>query len=119
MESRYLFRGKRFGGGWIVGSLVDSETISKNSDRTDLYAVNPDTIGQCTGFKDKNGSLIFEDDIVLIPKLGAFKIIWGIFSYWALQSNAGKECFSLYTYASKSDCEVIGNIYDSPDLITE
>ena len=87
MNDRYLFRAKRIDNGeWEIGSLVlsddaddeykaiiipsvNSNMFTRESYNEDLgfenwYKVDPSTICQCTGLKDKNGKLVFENDIV-------------------------------------------------------
>ena len=89
MENRYLYRGKRIDNGeWVKGNLIQScdatdgwETIIipvKNSNMftkhikhgygnlgfENWYRVDASTICQCTGLRDKNGKLIWENDIV-------------------------------------------------------
>ena len=80
MENRYLCRGKRIDNGeWVEGYLiVDEKDYSKyfigyvvgtNEDGTphdlDAVQVDPTTICQCTGLEDKNGKLIWENDILM------------------------------------------------------
>ena len=73
MEDRYLFKAKRVdNGGWAVGYIARYGHTGKEkyyiipSYASDLYAieVGPSTICRCTGLKDNNGKLIWENDIV-------------------------------------------------------
>ena len=79
MEDRYLFKAKRLDNGeWVEGNLITDEHDEKkcfigyvfgtNDDGTphdyDVVEVDKSTICQCTGLKDKNGKLIWENDIV-------------------------------------------------------
>lgn len=85
MEDRYLFKAKRLDNGkWITGNLIQNPFFkgvrswisSEQEDKTRLRSisrtqalwnsieVDSTTICQCTGLKDKNGNLIWENDIV-------------------------------------------------------
>lgn len=79
MENRYLFRAKRTDTGeWVEGHLITDETddskcfigyvIGTDEDGTphdlDVVQVEPSTICRCTGLRDMNGKLIWENDIV-------------------------------------------------------
>lgn len=70
MEDRYLFKAKKTDSEeWVVGSLISMPhggyMIDRVADsRRFRVMINPSTICQCTGLKDKNGRLIWENGIV-------------------------------------------------------
>ena len=77
MNDRYLYRAKRTDNGeWVEGCLLvlDNEIyriapscLQGNAEHlleVCAYEVDTSTICQCTGLKDKNGKLIWENDIV-------------------------------------------------------
>lgn len=89
----------------------------------DKHSVYTDTLGQFTGLIDKNGAKVFEGDIV--------KGAWGVavevyFDKDYLQFRAkcktpdGHETDKDIDYfGDGSKVEVIGNIYDNPELLDE
>lgn len=138
MESRYLYRGKRIDNGkWVEGYLiVDEKDYSKyfigymfgtNEDGTphdlDVAQVDPSTICQCTGLKDKNGKLIWENDVCdrkeQYPEIVKYcNGDWTLdYSYASHKEIGGCYC-NLGFYAEERKCvEVIGNIFDNPELL--
>ena len=78
MKREIKFRGKRLtDGNWIYGdffrnrglSFIASDGISENPLATWRdYNVDPETVGQFTGFHDKNGKEIYEGDRILINR---------------------------------------------------
>lgn len=127
MNDRYLFRGNRKDGqGWIEGDLVHTRTTTQGVVpeiyTLDMsYEVDPETVGQCTGLKDKNGKLIFEGDIVK----GLFNFGLEIMSVCTFKDGAfgltSKKCgayhFSAFTSMCNVKYEVIGNIRDNLELL--
>lgn len=88
------------------------------TDEEDEYRVRPDTICQYTGLNDKNGTKIFEGDIVkanrVIPILDdtIFTVIYERGCYFICHAN---NISSLFPY--NEELEVIGNIFDNPELL--
>ena len=75
MEGKYLFKAKRVDNGeWVVGFytyihekhyIYTGQLIHGGLyDVAERFEVDPSTICRCTGMKDKNGNLIFDNDIV-------------------------------------------------------
>lgn len=77
MEDRYLFKSKRIDNGeWVQGALFDGEShciigqeikfspYTEHECKIVGYEVDRNTICQCTGLKDKNCKLIWENDVV-------------------------------------------------------
>lgn len=139
MEERYLFKAKRLDNGeWVQGYLFDDGfengrifigglVIEKyngtacdewNVTGIDFYEVDPSTICQCAGLKDKNGKLIWENDVVNL-KNGKGVVIWDKAEWrikWIKDTIWRKD---LHFWVNEDDwkCEVIGNIFDNPELL--
>ncbi len=145
MNERYLFRGKRKdNGAWETGFLVitrydcSDEKYFIAEKMTGYHTpVIPETVGQCTGLKDKNGKLIFEGDIIRTQPFSdrpysskaKYKQHIGVVEYrvrhfknslyeqdykaeWIVNiKDYGK--FTCYDWSEFFKCEVIGNIHDN------
>lgn len=154
MKDRYLYKAKRLDDGeWVQGvpfeiegktvilikdneNLLRTHYLEENMWTAEIYAieVDPSTICQCTGLKDKNGKLIWENDIVkdlfsdacAQIKYGSYQSCFdstktehvGFYVDWS-----GK-CTKRYRkdlgyWINMVNAEVIGNIFDDPELIKE
>lgn len=115
------FRGRRLDGkGWVYGFLFVERRIAYII--TDLtgygfikFKVNPATVGQYTGLKDKNGKEIYEGDI-LQDEIGFKGKI--IYSMGAFCGDFG-EGFELQYFSEglHEACILAGNIHDNPELL--
>lgn len=147
MNREILFRGKRLDNGeWVYGYYLPWHAVTDlqgNEPYAQIFEeykikgkyvakgwvrVNFNTVGQYTGLTDKNGNRIFEGDIVKvkitqtedIKTYGSCKYKVGFITY--------NEDFALFTCKNNfmnfinwafNDCEVIGNIYDNPELLED
>lgn len=132
MENRYLYRGKRIDNGeWVEGYLSYPFCTEKGNESYYFYAkdsldffchcvVDASTICQCTGLKDKNGKLIWENDIANCMDAECCGYIsWNEseagFYFDVLLEDGRFEEEHIYDY---QDCmEVIGNKIDNPGLL--
>ena len=127
-----LFRGKTtLDNEWVIGAgvykseghtWIITDDVTKTENRgTGSDAINPETVGQYTGLTDKNGTRVFEGDILVFCK-GAtypYKIEWDGMG-WKLYRSDGKrikEAFECNEIHYVNISEVIGNIHDNPELL--
>lgn len=130
-----LFRGKTHKGKWVYGAychldwIDDDESkgigkkptiIDYNNECLWTYIL-PETVGQYTGLTDKNGTKIFEGDIVAYDgtyplevyiEKGHTKMRW----YDTISTLKCNEMF-FGTDTFYGECKVIGNIHDNPELL--
>lgn len=138
MNDRYLYRAKRTDNGeWIEGyyayaygkhyimtvgatcALPPYHWYFKN------HEVDPSTICQCTGIKDKNGKLIWENDIcrrIMLPNRiikTNFRIDYVPYKCClpAIDLDGSNVTFLSDYINNKYEVEVIGNIFDNPELM--
>ena len=138
MEDRYLFKAQRVANGeWVQGGLVYDDrdrlyriiTEISYSTGTCLTTDNAPrvdkcTICQCTGLKDKNGKLIWENDIVKDKNNNFYIAIWwnDYYQYCWVCIKSIIEIFvgskrDLWVIVENSEIEIIGNIFDNPELL--
>ena len=133
-----LFRGKRIDNGeWIEGHLIRHEDRRARicESHTDIFCyekdrsiiqtvaheVDPYTVGQYTGLKDKNGKRIFEGDIVRATIERAEgcqspRTENGVFCGTPIFSPFSNE-LSMSGLIEDYCFEVIGNVHDNPELL--
>lgn len=152
MEERYLFKAKRTDNGeWVVGyyAVIGQRNViiekcvenyycpdtCESRHGNQIHEVNSKTICQCTGLKDKNGKLIWENDIISYQRdnddcpfpnkdtkkrLGKvfYKGFRTTFAIGMGKNGSGSINDDLRKYVQNGNrVEVIGNIFDNPELL--
>lgn len=119
-----LFRGKMpVESKWAYGSLIsEANVFDKRLVLTHIYdkdcneiLVDPKTVGQYTGLTDKNGKKIFEGDICWFYGGEYYSGLWEQNAIVAITDMTDDE--QTHYLNSAEYCEVIGNIYDNPELL--
>lgn len=133
-----LFRAKRTDNGeWVEGFYQNRFDVNEEIEHLIFWRksctvweyakIDPETLCQYTGLKDKNGNRIWENDIVDASEewwsacgpaghnSPIIKVEW-------LEGLTGFDPFANYdcdcgVYIDASGCEVIGNIFDNPELL--
>lgn len=129
MDNRYLFKAKTNNGKWIEWNILTGIPH-------DINIINS-TICQCTGLKDKNGKLIWENDIVChaytkyqkentdyppfcrVEKRKNYVIKWdNTMVHLGFRYHNGRNIFPFKNgTVINGDDEVIGNVFDNPELL--
>ena len=128
-----LFRGRISKNEWVYGLPIEGEPLVGGGKETcivtkpglsyydgilmtydECVEVGPSTVGQFAGLTDRNGVKIFEGDIVLHK--GECGLVVYSYDYGMFEVDFDY-CFASFIDISTSNCEVIGNIYDNPELL--
>lgn len=129
-----LFKGKRIDNGeWVVGQYVNTCYPGNGKETGHFIVVYPNeyheiytsTLCQFTGLCDKNGKKIWENDICdrkekypEVVKMANGD--WTLDYSYAIGRDYGNSYCNLGFYVNERKCvEVIGNIFDNPELLQE
>lgn len=119
--------GEKIKSNWVYGGIFpqnkggDFAIIYQQEPTIEKYPVYADTVGQYTGFTDKNGAKIFEGDICSFGDTDGgrtnYEICW-IENRWIVRecSHSGVDDLDLF-FCERS--VVVGNIFDNPELLEE
>ena len=128
-----IIKGKTYDGMWVEGAYYHAKKYYGDPDDVhciiptvesldyeqalEYFIVDPATVGRYTGLKDKNRRRIFEGDIVtriLFDKPYHYEVVYrpGYASFDGIRKGG------FISFSNDADCfEVIGNIYDNPELL--
>ena len=115
--------------GWVYGNLINGKTpyivgevVDDFHEGVNLrywYPVKKVTVGQYTVLKDKNGTEIYEGDIVVDRWANEYTPVFqkGIYMAYNPKNLMQNDPSTQFNVIWKDECEIIGNIHDNPELI--
>lgn len=128
MNRKIKFRGKRIDTEeWVFGYLLQDGDLFFIVESLRAFTetpfneclVNPDTVGQYTGLKDRNGTDVWEGDLLRTPEGDIMIVEWGdaqIITRCVRPHNPRYKNSLTFAYPVSV---VIGNIHDNPELLEE
>ena len=112
----HKYKAKCLDGQWVEGYYYAKPILNLHFiilEGENQWMIDPDTLCEFTGLYDKNKTMIYENDIVQDCYDNKQEIKYGI---W----NCGC-CYDVYgwdmPYNTENGMEVIGNIFDNPELL--
>lgn len=112
------YRGSQGDGTWRYGFYRAAGGVAYIDEVVDgrfvTYVVIPESVGQSTGLKDKNGEKVFAGDIAIYT-WAAVGVLGQCNKESVVEWNKAMARFD----GCPNGCEVIGNIHDNPELIKE
>lgn len=140
MSREYLFKAKRVDWKelpkehwWVEGDLIHEPSgtaiqysIDANNKKRRTVLVDPETVCEYTTSPDRNGRRIFERDIVKTNQYGVDKGYghnYAGFDMFLIEFSEGGFCLKnkwrRFNFRPSGNFEVVGNIFDNPELLKE
>lgn len=142
-KQKVFVNGEWIKGEWVEGNIIGDSVIVPRGQTFEIegntiygcdltaYEVIPETVGQYTGLTDKNGTKIFEGDVIRCKYTNAIKnehiqtVVFyrGKFMAKFLDTCAytelfdGSKHFDFDKSAYITEMKIIGNIHDNPELL--
>lgn len=124
-----IFRGKRtFDGEWVYGDLIHKKQkyYIHPHNVNGMDEVIPETVSQYMGLRDINDRKTYEGDILQhIVYKDKYRVIYDTdeYMYCLVDLKDGIEAYTFSDYCDENGknifLEVVGNIYDNPELLEE
>ena len=128
-----IYRGKRIDNGkWVYGGVYRVHTVETQFNPTETKKfnywiigedgktnlINKDTIGQFTGLCDKNGTKIWEHDILRGYRNNDSIVYWHEEQVgFDVKYLRNEPCSYVFDKHSAALCEIVGNKFDNPELL--
>lgn len=121
------FRGKQIDSGeWAYGlpsydtfgKITEIEIWEDCGETMEFYLIDPDTVGQFTGLRDRNGTEIYEGDICKDSMSWVFEVLWDSENarFIGYQSKPRGDVYICHV-GGEPAVEIVGNIHDNPGLL--
>ena len=128
MEGKWRFRGWDAVGdkGWVYGDLVHNQKVTKDGLEPRVmvggYEVVPESVGLCTGLKDKNGNEIYVGDIVRWDRdQKMYVVVFRDGMFYASVEECNPHIYGgfplWYLCEAEQHCTIVGNIFDNKELL--
>lgn len=113
MNREIKFRGKRTDDGeWVYGGIDYNDGTITIFNHDDLchsaYEVDPKTVGQYTGTSN-----FYEGDLISSDLAELFEVVWSGSGFYGEEDGN----VLVAEISELSDCGVIGNIHDDPEMV--
>lgn len=128
MKREIKFRGRNVKHGWLTGyyfvnrgvHFIVEDGIADPLNTWEDYAVDPGTVGQYTGLKDKDGKEIYEGDIIggSNGSINGYEWPFKLLIKWN-DERCGFNTPAWGYLDSTHYYDVIGNIHDNPELLED